>query len=1381
MNISYQISTATNSIDTVLFRLWNSIENLLLSFENSPEFADSLKLAFGEGIDVNAASQLILDMVQDGSNLPNIEVRSARDINGAYGAFSAETNTIYLSNEFLLNHLDNPATIMDVWIEELGHFVDATLNYSDAAGDEGAIFSALVRGTELTPSALDQLYRESDRVSVNLDGQLIQLEQATAGINPAFDLIGLTQLRNDPRFAGIDGSNVSVAVIDSGLFQNHPLLLSNYVAGFDFVYGDTIPDDADGHGTHVAGTIGASDENLGVAPDVDLIGLRVLDENGSGTNLAVRDALQWVLDNQQEYNIVAVNMSLGGGDLFLTSRTQISGGIALEIQNLIQQLENSGVTIVSSAGNDYFSDQKQGISFPAISSTLNVGAVWQNDYLSLSGRNSLQWRSGAVDYDTGSDFITSFSQRLVSETTIFAPGALINSTLPPKDGQTTGLQGGTSQAAPHVAGAVALMQEAAQQFGGRYLSPDEIVDIIRSTADEIFDGPDSDGDGIGDDNVANTNEVYPRLNIYKAVEEIFNRFQSSDGSTNDPNGTFEGAITGPTLDGSPVNFWNGTIGVDFSGNPVRDTDVDIFRFEVLSPGFVTIELGSRANNPDDFDTLLRLFNESGTEIAFDDDDGAGLFSKIEVFLDPGTYFAGVSGYGNRNYNPNVAGSGVAAATGNYSIEFSLENPDPNGLLSGAVPISLGNSRDPLIITDDQEGMIGFDYGEPVGVSDVDLYKIVVPDDGALFIDIDTPYESGYVDSYLRLFDEDGNELYFTDGGLVESDDDLATDYFGNPVEFTDFRYPGLVFNDPTDRRLFYGHTTDSFISASVERGDIYYIGVSDFFNSNYDPTNLDNRADIGDGGSYNLRVDFISQDTDGSIDQASRSQPSLSLNNQFGTIGRDRNPQTNQDQEVGDLDVDFIRIRSPQAGILEVDVDSFTDLSITDYVDTTLSLFDSDGNLLAENDDYDSLDPRIQFQIAADTDYYVAVAGYGNGSFDPFLTGSGSPGATGDYRLSSRLLPSAQLSSLSDGGIENLAVTTIHLNEIIEGDIGTDDSFTIGAADIDMYQFQPSATGTVSIRTFANESFSADTVLRLFDSSGNEIAFNDDESSTTRSSFIQASVTAGQDYFIGVNGYSPSARNYDPLNGSGAAVGSQGRYSLLLAIENKGEDEPRWDGAQPNGGTNDDGSGNNGGGSDSTLEKSTKQVGGKGRDRLVGSRQNDRLLGKAGNDFLLGKSGNDQLIGGSGNDTLKGGSGDDTLVGGGGNDTLKGGGGDDILTGGSGNDTLKGGGGDDILTGGGGNDTLKGGGGSDRFDGGKGSDIIVTGGGRDRILIRRGQGFDRVKDFRDGRDKIDLVNINFNQLTLQQQKDDVIVKLGRQKLLRLEDTSLQVLDQADFV
>jgi hypothetical protein len=960
--------------------------------------------------------------------------------------------------------------------------------------------------------------------------------QATEGINPAFDLIGLTQLRNDPDFAGIDGSGFTVAVIDTGLDATHFELEPNFRAFVDFVYGDgttiTNPEDTTWtgeHGTHVAGIVGAADENIGVATDVGLIGLQVFETSGYAQNPTIEDALEWVLDNREEYNIIAVNMSLGGG--FFSSETEVFGDI---LEDDIQRLERAGITVVSAGGNSYADAQYPNFSAPAIFSTLAVGAVWQDDVNSF-----LQWGSGAIDYTTGADRLTSFSQRLDAPNTIFAPGALINSTVPNNGFEE---MAGTSMASPMVAGAVALMQEAALEFGGRLLSPDEVAEIMRSTADTIFDGDDED------DNVTNTNISYPRLNIYKAISEIRRIFDDiapppPDTNAGDANGTIQGAIIGPTLDGSPVNPILGSIGIDGTSTNIGDRDVDIYRFSLSAPGNVTIELGSNLNNLADFDSFLRLFDQSGNELAFDDDGvGQGGFSRLETSLDAGTYYVGVSGFDNSSYDPNVADSGTSGATGNYALQFSLSNDDPNGILSGAREVNLGNDREPAFF----QGTIGADYGQTVGVADVDLFKLVVPDNGILFIDIDTPYESDYVDSYLRLFDAEGNQVFFSDTGeAAVSDDNLSFDAAGNYTEFEDSLYPELVFQDPIDRTYYYGHRTDSFLGAVVDRGDVYYIGISDYFNQDYDPTNLDNRLDAGTGGAYDLTITFINPDVNGSITQAITDAPLPNIG-QPGTIGADGDPETGALLEVGDRDVDFVKVNSPEAGILEIDIDSYNNNSTENPLDSVVFLFDANGNLLASDDDTDSFDPLLQFEIAANTDYFVAVTGYGNENFDPFALGSGSGGDTGEYIFNSQLLPLTRSTTLSDNTINDGAVRAIAVADVVSGNIGEDNGFVIGADDIDLYRFIPTTSGLVDIRTTTNEEFTANTFLRFFDASGNEIAFNDNEDATTRGSFLQVEVIAGTEYFIGVNGSSADARNYDPVTGEGAADGSQGDYSLSL-------------------------------------------------------------------------------------------------------------------------------------------------------------------------------------------------------------------------------------------
>ena len=144
-------------------------------------------------------------------------------------------------------------------------------------------------------------------------------------------------------------------------------------------------------------------------------------------------------------------------------------------------------------------------------------------------------------------------------------------------------------------------------------------------------------------------------------------------------------------------------------------------------------------------------------------------------------------------------------------------------------------------------------------------------------------------------------------------------------------------------------------------------------------------------------------------------------------------------------------------------------------------------------------------------------------------------------------------------------------------------------------------------------------------------------------------------------------------------------------------------------------------------------------------------------------------------------SGDDTLIGTSRRDNLRGFNGNDTILGLGDNDRLSGDAGNDLLVGGAGNDTLLGGTGDDRLDGEAGNDVMTTGSGLDRIVLRRKQGFDRITDFQNGRDKIDLIGISFGQLTFQQQRNDVLVKLGQSNVLLIEDTSLRVINRADFV
>lgn len=507
------------------------------------------------------------------------------------------------------------------------------------------------------PEVLTTPLREL-KLKLAVDGQDIEIA-AEAGVNLGFDRIGLTQLRNDQQFQGIDGSGMTVVVVDTGLDASHPLIGGNFTGFADIANGGAFTTDPaaafdlEKHGTHVAGTVGATDPNIGVAPDVNIISLKFF--GGTVPNPG-EVALQWVEANRQQLNIVAVNFSLGAGSF--TSRDQATGD---NIFDEVGRLEQQGVTIVSAAGNGYNETPQPGVSAPGIFSSLVVGSVSKED-----------------------DTISDFSQRLDASNMIFAPGESITSTVP-----GGGLEdfNGTSMATPHVAGCVALMQEAAQQFGGRLLSTQEVVDILRSTANIINDGDDEGGA------VPSTGLNFPRINIYNAVTEVQRRFSQ------DANGTIAGSLLGPTSDGSPVGALSGSIGVDGQATQIGDKDVDIYKFTVTAAGNVAIDIGSDAANPSDFDSMLRVFDSNGVEIGVNDDiEANNLFSRLSLDLQPGTYYAGVSGYSNAGYDPNVALSGASGAMGNYSLQFGFSNADASGMTEETISTPLNDGADIDLIT-----------------------------------------------------------------------------------------------------------------------------------------------------------------------------------------------------------------------------------------------------------------------------------------------------------------------------------------------------------------------------------------------------------------------------------------------------------------------------------------------------------------------------------------------------------------------------------------------------------------------------------------------------------------------------------------------------------
>lgn len=239
-------------------------------------------------------------------------------------------------------------------------------------------------GALLTPQAVAALRAEADIVAVTPNASV----QASGGdvypLTDYPDLTGADEVWAD----GIDGSGVTVAVVDTGLGKN-PGIKHQIVGWVDFVDGSNKYHDPNGHGTHVAGIIantqnGEDGEPNGMAPGATLVGVRVLDEDGYGTYETVIQGIQWVVDHHQEYNIRVMNLSL----IALVH----SPYWADPLNRAVMRAWAEDIVVVVAAGND--GPEPMTIGVPGnIPYVVTVGAFTDNYTV----------------YDWNDDYITPFS------------------------------------------------------------------------------------------------------------------------------------------------------------------------------------------------------------------------------------------------------------------------------------------------------------------------------------------------------------------------------------------------------------------------------------------------------------------------------------------------------------------------------------------------------------------------------------------------------------------------------------------------------------------------------------------------------------------------------------------------------------------------------------------------------------------------------------------------------------------------------------------------------------------------------------------------------------------------------------------------------------
>ncbi|MGN0437668.1 MAG: S8 family peptidase [Lachnospiraceae bacterium] len=240
---------------------------------------------------------------------------------------------------------------------------------------------------------------------------------------------------------GITGKNVTIAILDSGLAphpdieQNRILIFKDFVNQKNHLYDDCQ------HGTHVTGIIASN--KIGIAPETNIIPLKVLDNNGTGSLESFNESTKWILSNYKKYQIKIVNISIG------TQKKELSDENN-PINQWTRELWNAGLVVCCSAGNN--GPHPNSITSPG--NCKEVITVGSYDGKSFSSAGSLS--------------------PLITKPEIVAPGYHIQSTKPYNGYQ---IKNGTSMSVPFVSGAISLLIQL-----NPYLTNEEIKLHLMNTA-----------------------------------------------------------------------------------------------------------------------------------------------------------------------------------------------------------------------------------------------------------------------------------------------------------------------------------------------------------------------------------------------------------------------------------------------------------------------------------------------------------------------------------------------------------------------------------------------------------------------------------------------------------------------------------------------------------------------------------------------------------------------------------------------------------------------------------------------------------------------------------------------------------------------------------
>ncbi|NUT36103.1 MAG: S8 family peptidase [Hamadaea sp.] len=331
----------------------------------------------------------------------------------------------------------------------------------------------------------------------------------------------------------VTASGVRAYIIDTGVRFAHNDFGGRAVTGYDAIDGGSA-DDANGHGTHVAGTVGGT--SYGVAKGVTLVGVRVLNASGQGTTAQVVAGIDWVTGDHDPGELAVANMSLGGG-------------VDTTLDNAVANSINDGITYALAAGNDNGANACN-------TSPARVGAAI------------------TVGSTTSSDARSSFSN-IGTCLDIFAPGSSITSAWYTSNTATNTISG-TSMATPHVAGAAALVLAQNTSY-----TPAQVRDyLVNNATTGVVTNP-----GTG-----SPNRLLYVVNTGTPTNDFSVSVSPTSGSTA-PGGSVSATVSTATTSGSPQS-----VALSASGLPSGAT-ATFSPSSVTSGGSSSLSIATSASTP----------------------------------------------------------------------------------------------------------------------------------------------------------------------------------------------------------------------------------------------------------------------------------------------------------------------------------------------------------------------------------------------------------------------------------------------------------------------------------------------------------------------------------------------------------------------------------------------------------------------------------------------------------------------------------------------------------------------------------------------------------------------------------------------------------------